>query len=409
VVYTGAVTDTDPHGLLGVSPGAAPDVLRRAWLEAVRAAHPDRVQSEGAAAVAAAEARTQAINAAYAHLRRESAPPVKAASGAPPSALEALRQATNLVGHAEQAVDAAHQLAQAFRSARHSATGFLGELRRGAAAMEAERVSAEAAVAAVQPTVTEVLVEAMAGPVGESADEAEGAAEEAKLAKVSKSPGADARYEEALARARVAANAAQAAFDAAPEQVGTAAVAAWGAGAQHVEAAEAATRTAERQLRRVASASSRVETQRTAGRRALERLEIAAAKATPLADEALRAAAVAAALARTELAELDPDRRTAGAGQAERADALRGQAEAVQVRALAAEASVSLLADRRQSLDDLQAQAQALDASLRANAAAVQAAAVAAKKALSEAPPLGIADAEAAARTALERAFAAAE
>ncbi len=57
----------DPYEVLGVSPDAAPDVIRAAWRQAVRDTHPDRLRARGLPdeAVQLAEHRLVAINQAW--------------------------------------------------------------------------------------------------------------------------------------------------------------------------------------------------------------------------------------------------------------------------------------------------------------------------------------------------------
>jgi hypothetical protein len=70
----------DPHAVLGVDPGAPPDVVRAAYRRLVRLHHPDR-HARDPVARQQAEARLREINAAYAALR----PPGGAGSAdAPP-------------------------------------------------------------------------------------------------------------------------------------------------------------------------------------------------------------------------------------------------------------------------------------------------------------------------------------
>ena len=63
----------DPYAVLDVAPDAADEVVRKAWRQALSAAHPDRVLARGLPAefVDVAQAKSAAINAAYDAIRRE--------------------------------------------------------------------------------------------------------------------------------------------------------------------------------------------------------------------------------------------------------------------------------------------------------------------------------------------------
>jgi DnaJ like chaperone protein len=63
----------DPYAVLGLSPGASLEAARSAWKRLVADTHPDSVQSRGAPAefVRIAEAKTAALNAAFAAIRAE--------------------------------------------------------------------------------------------------------------------------------------------------------------------------------------------------------------------------------------------------------------------------------------------------------------------------------------------------
>jgi DnaJ like chaperone protein len=63
----------DPYAVLGLLPGASMEDVRAAWRRLVGEFHPDRMIAQGAPAafVAIAQAKTAAINAAYAQIREE--------------------------------------------------------------------------------------------------------------------------------------------------------------------------------------------------------------------------------------------------------------------------------------------------------------------------------------------------
>lgn len=67
----------DPYAILGLLPGATEDEVRQAWRRLAAENHPDRMAARGAPAefVRIAEAKTAAINAAYAQIRHENAQP----------------------------------------------------------------------------------------------------------------------------------------------------------------------------------------------------------------------------------------------------------------------------------------------------------------------------------------------
>lgn len=67
--------EDDPYSLLHIEPDAPDDAVKAAWRSAVVELHPDRViaRGESADAVAAAEAATKTLNAAYAEVMRERA------------------------------------------------------------------------------------------------------------------------------------------------------------------------------------------------------------------------------------------------------------------------------------------------------------------------------------------------
>lgn len=65
----------DPYAVLGLAPGATFEEARAAWRRLVTESHPDRLIAQGApsAFIAIAEAKTAAINAAFAQIREEHA------------------------------------------------------------------------------------------------------------------------------------------------------------------------------------------------------------------------------------------------------------------------------------------------------------------------------------------------
>jgi len=65
----------DPYAVLGVDPGAPMEEVRRAWVQAVRASHPDGMIARGVPpeAVSLAEDRMRAINAAWDEIQRRAA------------------------------------------------------------------------------------------------------------------------------------------------------------------------------------------------------------------------------------------------------------------------------------------------------------------------------------------------
>ena len=70
--HLGLASD-DPYAVLAISPDSSDEAVRRAWREALSAAHPDRVLARGLPAefVDVAQAKSAAINAAYDAIRRE--------------------------------------------------------------------------------------------------------------------------------------------------------------------------------------------------------------------------------------------------------------------------------------------------------------------------------------------------
>ena len=64
---------TDPYVLLGVRSEATDADIKAAWRALVLVGHPDKVQTQGAAAVEAAEAETKRLNEAYAEIGRRRA------------------------------------------------------------------------------------------------------------------------------------------------------------------------------------------------------------------------------------------------------------------------------------------------------------------------------------------------
>lgn len=70
--HLGAPAD-DPYVILDVQPDASDDAVRKAWRDALSAAHPDRALSRGLPVefVEVAEAKASAINAAYHQVMRE--------------------------------------------------------------------------------------------------------------------------------------------------------------------------------------------------------------------------------------------------------------------------------------------------------------------------------------------------
>ena len=68
----------DPHAVLGVDPGAAPDAIKAAWRSLARRHHPD-LTGDDPAAVQRATRRMAEINAAYAALTRAGETPEAAA------------------------------------------------------------------------------------------------------------------------------------------------------------------------------------------------------------------------------------------------------------------------------------------------------------------------------------------
>jgi DnaJ like chaperone protein len=65
----------DPYAVLGLAPGATFEEARAAWRRLVGESHPDRLIAQGAPAafVAIAQAKTAALNAAFAQVREEHA------------------------------------------------------------------------------------------------------------------------------------------------------------------------------------------------------------------------------------------------------------------------------------------------------------------------------------------------
>lgn len=59
-----------PHEVLGVTPEASPEQIRRAYQEKVRAYHPDRVAGAADEIQALATKRTKQLNAAYEAMMR---------------------------------------------------------------------------------------------------------------------------------------------------------------------------------------------------------------------------------------------------------------------------------------------------------------------------------------------------
>ncbi len=67
--------DDDPHAVLGIKPGATPEAIRRAYIENLRAYHPDRYAGIGLPAEMAhyVTAMSQRINQAYQQLAGQAA------------------------------------------------------------------------------------------------------------------------------------------------------------------------------------------------------------------------------------------------------------------------------------------------------------------------------------------------
>lgn len=65
----------DPYAVLGVAPDASPEVIKKAWREAVKASHPDVMIARGVPpeAIKLAEDRMRALNAAYEDITRRAA------------------------------------------------------------------------------------------------------------------------------------------------------------------------------------------------------------------------------------------------------------------------------------------------------------------------------------------------
>ena len=64
--------DPDPYAVLGVTPDAPIDEVRKAWKQAVRESHPDRMRARGVPeeAMKVAQARLVAVNAAWDEISR---------------------------------------------------------------------------------------------------------------------------------------------------------------------------------------------------------------------------------------------------------------------------------------------------------------------------------------------------
>ena len=65
----------DPYAVLGVTPDASPEVIKRAWRDAVKSSHPDVMIARGVPpeAIKLAEDRLRALNAAYEDITRRAA------------------------------------------------------------------------------------------------------------------------------------------------------------------------------------------------------------------------------------------------------------------------------------------------------------------------------------------------
>jgi DnaJ-domain-containing protein 1 len=61
----------DFHRILGVRKGASHDEITQAYLAAIKKNHPDKMAGMAPEFIRLAEERTQKINAAYAHLKRQ--------------------------------------------------------------------------------------------------------------------------------------------------------------------------------------------------------------------------------------------------------------------------------------------------------------------------------------------------
>ena len=69
-VSEGSMTEEDAHRILGLAPNCSPDDVQRAYREAIRQYHPDRVAHLAEEFRLLAEKRTKLINRAYEILRR---------------------------------------------------------------------------------------------------------------------------------------------------------------------------------------------------------------------------------------------------------------------------------------------------------------------------------------------------